>query len=74
MTRPRKKSKDWPHWSHRTKREWKADVRRRAAEADRALARLNFGSAFTPAGLAIDAALKQVQQIRQLLSEKEWGR
>jgi hypothetical protein len=69
------KHKDWPHWLRKypTRRKWREQKRRDAADAERAVQKLLIGAAFTPMR-GVGTMLAQVREYRQQMSVKQWGR
>ena len=56
------------------KREFKQDVRRRLAWADKALDEARLGCLSTPAYHQIVSAADLIEEARRLCSRAEWGR
>lgn len=61
-------------WKYATLRDYKADMRNRAREADKAIDDLCGGCAYTPAYSDIDELRRLVNRVRLKLSVKRWGR
>lgn len=63
----------YPNWRYPSLRAFKAQKRRDAKAAEKALHDLLVGCAFTPSR-NVGLLLEQVQEIRKRFSVKEWGR
>lgn len=67
---------DYPHWTYKTSRQFRAQKRADAIAALQAIERMRQGAAFLPREtyLKVRDAAKLIEEIRDDLSVKKWGR